>query len=197
MAKYLTEALRRLGGSLSIPRLRRIALLSALGYALLYLYSLGHLVISPGSSPLPGKGVFTFVGFENLWRERAPYNYEPVAVLQPFEGFAIFLALPNLLLAATLGLLLGLNVATLIYAYRQARACGVGRSVTGVLASVPAFLTGFACCTPTLVILVGASLAASVIALVQWFMPAALASLALALTWNLLRRLPTPQPQHS
>ncbi|MEE9600338.1 MAG: hypothetical protein V3W22_01355 [Thermoplasmata archaeon] len=194
--RHVAEAVRRLGDALSYPRYRRIALLSGLAYALFYLYSLGHLVISPGSSPIPGGGVFTFVGFGNIWRERAPYNFEPVGIIQPFEGFAIFLAVPNLLLAATLGLLLGLNISTLVYNYNQARACGLARSFSGVFASLPAFLTGFACCTPTLVILVGASLSASVIGLLQWFMPAAMAALALALVYNLLRPLPAAQAQH-
>ncbi len=193
MGRRAVEALRRLSEALSYRRLRWVALLSGLGYALVYLFSLGHIVIAPGSTPIPGGGVFTFVGFDNLWRERAPYNYEPVGILQPFEGFAVLLAVPNLLLAATLGLLLGLNISTLVYTYNQARACGLARSVSGVFASIPAFLTGFACCTPTLVILVGASLAASVIALIQWFMPAALAALVLGLVWNLVRRLPSPQ----
>lgn len=130
------------------------------------------------------------MGFENLLRERAPYNYEPVALVQPVEGFALFLAVPNLLLAAGLSLLLGLNVTTLVFNYRHSRACGLRRSASGLLASVPAFLTGFACCTPTLVILAGASLAASVIALVQWFMPAALVALVGGLGYNLFRRLP-------
>ncbi len=191
MARRGQEAVRRLRGTLASPRLRRVALLSGTAYVLLYLFSLGHLVISPGFTPFPERGVLFFIGLENLWRERAPYNFEPIGVFQPFEGFALFLAVPNLLLGAALGFLLGLNVATLVYGYTQAKACGI-RSVSGLFASVPAFLTGFACCSPTFVIILGSAFAASFLALLAWFIPAAIAALVLALAWNLLRYLPTP-----
>ncbi len=128
---------------------------------------------------------------ENLWRQRAPYNFEPVGVFQPFEGFAIFFAVPNLLLGAGLGLLLGLNIATLLHVYARAKACGV-KSVTGLFASIPAFLTGVACCTPTFIVFLGAAFTASFIALLAWLMPAAIAALVLALAWNLLRTIPVP-----
>lgn len=185
------EAVRRLRESLASPRLRRIALVSGAAYFLLYLFSIGHLVISPGVTPLPGRGVLFFTGLENLWRQRAPYNFEPIGVFQPFEGFAIFFAVPNLLLGAGLGFLLGLNVATLVHGYAEARACGV-RSVSGLFASIPAFLTGFACCSPTFIIILGAAFTASFIALLAWLMPAAIAALVLALAWNLLRTIPGP-----
>ncbi len=187
MGSIAAEARRRLRGSLASRRVRRLALLAGVAYTLLYLYSLGHLVLGASLPYEPGVHV---VGLENVFRERAPYSYEPVALIQPVEGFALFLAVPNLLLAAALSLLLGLNVTTLAYNYVRSRACGLGRSASGLLASVPAFLTGFACCTPTLVILVGSSLAATVIALTAWFMPAALAALAASLAYNLVRQLP-------
>ncbi len=191
MTRRGREAVRRLKETLASPKLRRLAWLSGIAYVLLYLFSIGHLVISPGVTPFPDRGVLFFTGLENLWRERAPYNFEPIGVFQPFEGFAIFLAVPNLLLGIALGFLLGLNVSTLLYGYAQAKACGL-RSVSGVFASIPAFLTGFACCTPTFVFLLGTAFAASFIALLAWFMPAAIAALVLALAWNLLRKLPSP-----
>ncbi len=188
------KAWQRLKDSLATPGLRRIALLSGLAYALLYLYSIGHIIIRPGSTPFPGRGIVSFVSLENLWRERAPYNFEPIAVFHPFEGFAIFLAVPNLLLGAFLGLLLGLNISTLVRSYTRAKACGLSQSVSGIAASVPAFLTGFACCTPSLAILLGAAFTASFVALIQWFMPAAIVALVLSLLWNLVREQPSTVP---
>lgn len=193
MHPLLRRAWNRLRGSLASRRLRRVGLLAGLGYALAYLYSVGHLVVAPGAVPLPGQGPFVFVGWENLWRARAPYNFEPVAVLQPGEGFALLLALPNLLLAASLGLLLALNVTTVVHLVTRARHCGLGKSASGLLASAPAFLTGFACCSPTaLAFLLGAVSAAAFVGLLQVLMPAAFAALLGALAWNLLRRLPSP-----
>ncbi|MFQ5838856.1 MAG: hypothetical protein ACE5HJ_08790 [Thermoplasmata archaeon] len=181
----------RLRDILSSRRMRRVALLSGLAYSFIYLFTIGHLVISPGSTPFPGEGLISLVSLDNLWKERAPYNFEPIAVFHPFQGFAIFLAVPNLLLAGFLGLLLGLNISASVHAYTQAKACGLGKSFSGIAASVPAFLTGFACCAPTFIILLGTAFAAGFVVLLQWFMPAALGALVLALAWNLLRHLPS------
>jgi hypothetical protein len=191
----MAEAWGRLRGALSQVRLRRLALLSGTVYALLYLFALGHIIISPGSTPFPGEGVFSVVSLENLWKERAPYNFEPIAVFHPFEGFAIFLAVPNLILAALLGLLLGLNISSSVHAYTAIRACGVKKSFSSVAASLPAFLTGFACCAPTFLILIGATFAAGFLALLPLFMPLAFAALVAGLGWNLLRPLPSLHPQ--
>lgn len=193
MHPLLRRARDRLRGTLASRRLRWAGLLAGLGYALTYLYSVGHLIVGPGAVALPGQGPFVFVGWENLWRTRAPYNYEPVAVLQPGEGFALLLALPNLLLAAGLGVLLALTLTTAVHLYTQARHCGLGKSASGILASAPAFLTGFACCSPTaLAFLLGAVSAVAFVGLLQVLMPAAFAALLAALAWNLLRRVPAP-----
>lgn len=185
------EAVHRLGEIRRSRRLKALAVLSGLAYALLYLFSLGHLVFRPGMMAVPGGGLFTVTELENLWRERAPFNFEPIAVFQPVEGVALFLAVPNLLLAAGLGLLLGLNMAALVYAYGRTRACGITHTVGGLAVSVPALLTGFACCSPTFLLLLGAAFSTSFVFLVGWFLPGALAALVAVLAWNLLRTLPT------
>jgi hypothetical protein len=193
--RMAADAWNRLRDTLSTPRLRRLALLAGTAYALIYLYALGHVVISPGSNPLPGGGVFFATSLDNLWKERAPYNYEPVAAFQPVQGFVIFLAVPNLILAAILGLLLGLNIASAVHAYTAVKACGVKNSFSTLGASVPAFLTGFACCAPTFLILLGAAFAASLLALLPFFIPTAIAALLAGLLWNLMRPMPSPHPR--
>ncbi len=180
----------RFHDALARPRLKWGGILAGTAYALFYLFTLGHIVIQPGSTPLPNAGVFAVVGLENIWRERAPYNYEPIAVFQPVEGFAVFLAVPNLLLAASLGILLALSLAVAFYLFTEFRACGITGSATGILASAPAFLTGFACCAPSLAISLGAVSAASLTGLIPILMPAAFLSLGLVLAWNLLREVP-------
>ena len=165
-------------------------------YALFYLFSLGHIVVQPGRTPLPNAGVFAVVGLENLWRERAPYNFEPIAVFQPVEGFAVFLAVPNLLLAASLGVLLALSLAVAFYLFTEFRACGITGSASGILASAPAFLTGFACCAPSLAISLGAVSAASLTGLIPILMPAAFVALVVVLAWNLFRPVPGTEAPH-
>ncbi|MFQ6012496.1 MAG: hypothetical protein ACE5LS_02495 [Thermoplasmata archaeon] len=184
------RARNRLRGALATPRLKWGGILAGLSYALFYLFTMGHLVIQPGTTPVPNAGIFAVVGLENLWRERAPYNYEPIAVFQPVEGFAIFLAVPNLLLAASLAILLALSLTVAFYLFTELRACGLTGSASGVLASAPAFLTGFACCAPSLAISLGAVSAAGLTGLLPIFMPAAFVALGLVLGWNLLREVP-------
>jgi hypothetical protein len=186
----------RFTGALANPRLKWGGIAAGVAYAIFYLVSLGHIVIQPGTTPVPSAGVFAVVGLENLWRERAPYNYEPVAVFQPFEGFAIFLAVPNLLLAAGLAILLALSLAVAFYLFTEFRACGITGSASGILASAPAFLTGFACCAPSLAISLGAVSAASLTGLIPIFMPAAFVAMGLVLGWNLLRGVPGTTPLH-
>lgn len=192
MGVALHGAWARLGEAVARPRLKWAGILSGLGYAFVYLFSLGHLIVQPGLVVFPGRGAFFVVGLENLWRERAPWNWEPVAVFQPVEGFALFLSMPNLLLAAGLGTLLALNVTASIHLYTEARHCGLAKSASGILASAPAFLTGFACCAPTFLLALGTVSAGLFLALVPFLLPAAFAALGGALAWNLLRSLPAP-----
>ncbi|MBI4562319.1 MAG: hypothetical protein HY724_09775 [Candidatus Rokubacteria bacterium] len=190
LLSVLREGWARLRAALARGRPKRVGILSGVAYVLVYLFSLGHIAITPGRAAFPGAGVFTYVGLENLWRQRAPYNYEPVAIFQPVDGFAIFLAVPNLLLAIALGTLVALNVAVFLHGNTQSRHCGLAKSASGLVASLPAFLTGFACCAPSLVILLGAVFASSFLLFVEVAMPAAIAALILSLAWNLFRPVP-------
>lgn len=186
----LRTAAGRLREALGERRIRRGAGAAGVAYLLGYLYAVGHLVITPGLRAFPGRGPFFVVGLENLWRLRAPYNWEPVAVLQPVDGIALFLSLPNLLLGSALGTLLALNLAAFVHVYLRSRQCSPARSASGLLASLPAFVTGFACCAPSFLVVLGAVSATSFLLFVQIVMPVALAALVLALLWNLVRDVP-------
>jgi hypothetical protein len=185
----MADGFARLREALAPRRLKALGISIGMGYALLYLYALGHVAITPGRAAVPMDGVFRFVGFQNFWRERAPYNYEPVAILQPVEGFAVFFAIPNVVLAVTLGALVSLNVVLFVHAYLHYRHCGFARSAFGLAASLPAFLTGFACCAPSFVVLLGAVSAAAFVPFLEVVMPVAIGALFLSLGWNLFRPL--------
>ncbi|MGH2532286.1 MAG: hypothetical protein ACRDJW_08240 [Thermomicrobiales bacterium] len=174
--------------ALGQPRYRRVALVAGSAYLLLYLYALGHLVfdrdvVPPGGTPsfalVPG---WTTKGFERI----AGYSFEPIAALYLFEGLTIFIAPPNLLIGAALGGLLALNVVTAAYALAAVRSC---RRLpwTGLLGSLPGFLTGFACCVPTVALVLGANLALAIISVQAFLLPVSLAALLLGLGWNLRR----------
>lgn len=111
--------------------------------------------------------------------------------LYPHRWVAVFLSVPNLLVALALGTLVGLNVAVALARVRVARERGgQAGSGKGLLASVPGLLTGFTCCVPTAVLALG-SLAAgftvAVIAVRPYFVPAAALALTANLLWGLRR----------
>jgi hypothetical protein len=80
-------------------------------------------------------------------------NFEPVAIVRT-ELFTYLFSL-NTPIGIALGVLVGLNLAITYLAWRQPAACGLGTSSAGLLAGIPAILSGSACCGPVLVIILG------------------------------------------
>ena len=131
----------------------------ALGFAIVYfvfyLWSIQNIL-------------FTDSGFEHgfllvanwqdlLFRQRVALLWEPIAVWVPLSGFSLLFAPPNILLAFFLSILIYANILVAVYAYRMNKITGVKFSFKGILGSLPAVLTGFACCAPTFVIAIGAA----------------------------------------
>lgn len=178
--------------------------LIGLAYVLAYLYSVQNIVVAPGAdlalgAPVPSISVAAD-WTAKVWKPIAPFVWEPVVALFPLRQVAVFLSVPNLLVAVVLGTLVALNVAVAIAQARVLRASGRrARSLKGMLASAPGLLTGFTCCVPTAVLALG-SLAAgftvAVIAVRPYFLPAAAVALALNLVWG-MRRLQCRVAEHS
>lgn len=82
----------------------------------------------------------------------------------------------NLLLALFLATLVGANVALSYLGLIQPRACGLEAS-TGVLAGIPALLSGAACCGPTILLVIGVQASATLITGFQLLVPVAVAML--------------------
>jgi hypothetical protein len=168
---------------------RAVALASGIAYLLVYLLTIGDVVIS--RAPLVDEAplVQTVDEWTRMFRARVTFIYEPVAAVYVTSRLAYFLSPVNLLLAGPLSALVGLNFAFVAFAMKRPEACGrVSRK--GVLASVPALFLGFACCAPTILVALG-SAAASVtmgfIAVRAALYPVALVGLLAALWLNLRR----------
>lgn len=171
---------------------RRIGLGAALLFAFLYLYSVGNIVVAPGVDLAAGGSVPSVSvapeWSQKMWKQIAPFVWEPIVALYLFRAFAVFISPLNFLLALLLGGLVGLNMAVafsrarLTYAPRKG-----GGVVQGFLASLPGLLTGFSCCVPTLVLALS-SLAAgftvATIAVAPYFLPLAAVALVLNLLWS-------------
>jgi len=141
------------------------------GYLLVYLYAIGHL--GAGID-----GVELFVVSDPLgtaFVRRSAFSFEPIArlVLGPVT---LLLAPVNVALGAVLGGLVGANVALSYLAWRSPEACGIdpgAASAGGVLAGVPALLSGAACCGPVVLIALGVQATAGLLAAFSVLLPAA------------------------
>jgi len=179
--------------TLSAGRYRRIAEATAVGYVLIYLIAIQDLGISLDGrygrvASIPSIDVVTN-WTDRLLAARAPFLYEPVAVIYPLAHVALFISPGNLLVGSALGVLLGLNVAVALRASALGGSCRAG--FAGALGALPGFLLGFSCCAPTLILLLGTSFAGTVlpafIPIRAYLLPLALGLMTATLAWTALR----------
>lgn len=137
-------------------------------YLALYLWAIGHL--SPGLG-----GFDVFVVTEPISKffqpELGPLSFTPVARVA--LGPVTYLFSLNTALGFGLSVLVGLNLALTYLAWQQPTACGIGQSSTGLLASLPAVLSGTACCGPVVLILVGIQASGVILTAFQFLLPVA------------------------
>ena len=152
---------------------RAVFLVAAAGYLLLYLVTIGDLSLAGR-----GTGGLTVRAVDDLSRAFASvgfFRFEAVAVVAA-AGVTFLLSPLNLLVAVVLAGLVGANLALTYLGLRQPRACGLEAS-TGVLAGVPALLSGAACCGPTILLVVGVQASATLVSGFQLLVPLAVAML--------------------
>ncbi|QKG93831.1 hypothetical protein HPS36_13530 [Halorubrum salinarum] len=167
---------------------RATALIAAGGYLLAYLVGLGHLGLREGGAASDaGRAVPTVdlvVAGDPLAlaaRRVAPFQYEPVALLS--AGPVEYLFSPvNAALGAALAALVGVTLAVSVVAWRGPAACRIGAGA-GAVAGVPGLLSGFACCGPTLLLVIGVQASAGLLAALRWFLPVSVAGLCATLLW--------------
>jgi hypothetical protein len=148
-------------------------------YLLAYLWAVGHLA--------PGLGGYEVSVVERplervLQPELGPFTYTPVARVA--LGPVTYLFSLNTVFGGGLAALVGVNLAMTYLVWRQPRTCGIGESSTGILASVPALLSGTACCGPVVVITLGIQLSGVLLTTFQFLFPAAAALLVGSLVFT-------------
>ncbi|WP_255198913.1 hypothetical protein [Halorarius litoreus] len=138
------------------------------GYLLVYLWVIGHL--APG---LGGYGVTVVADpLAKLLRpELGPFMFTSVARVQ--LGPLTYLASFNTVVGLGISVLVGLNLALTYLAWTQPKACGIGESSSGLLAGLPALLSGTACCGPVLLLVVGIQASGVLITAFQFLLPVA------------------------
>ncbi|MDP8928276.1 MAG: hypothetical protein M3O70_06795 [Actinomycetota bacterium] len=168
------------------PGWRRWVLVVAGIYLGIYLLAIGNLIISPSGTAarlVDVPSVRVVDGWPSRMFDRiAPFAFEPIAALHPVRHVALLLAPLNVAMGLLLGMLVGVNITASLRVARGARACG-RRAFPGMLGAVPGLLTGFACCVPTLALVLGTQVAAAVVALRSAFFPLAVVTLVASLLW--------------
>jgi hypothetical protein len=158
----------RAGIGLTLRRRDGLAVLLAAtgGYLLVYLYALGHL--APG---IGGFDVFVVADPLGTLLEPAlgPLSFSPVARIR--AGPVTYLFSFNTVIGLGLALLVGLNLAMSAVAWRQPAACGIGESSTPLFASLPAILSGSACCGPVVLIALGIQASSALLTVFQFLLP--------------------------
>ncbi|WP_256030216.1 hypothetical protein [Natronomonas aquatica] len=141
---------------------------TAVGYLLIYLYALGH--IAPG---LGGFDVTVVSGALGKFfkPELGPFSFTPVARVS--VGPVTYLFSLNTVLGLGLAGLVGMNLGLTYLAWRQPAACGIGSSSSGFLASIPAVLSGTACCGPVVLIVLGIQASGIIVTAFQFLLPIA------------------------
>ena len=159
-------------------------------YFVLYGVGLGHLGrrgggavrrrVGGGSAPL----VDLFVVSDPLataTRRVAPFQYEPIALVS--AGPVEYLFAPvNAAIGVGLALLVGVTLAVSAVAWRGPSACRIGAGA-GAVAGLPGLVSGFVCCGPTILLVIGIQASAGLLGVLQWFLPLAVASLLVTLLW--------------
>lgn len=175
---------------LSQRRYRRWGAAVALLYLVVYLFAIQNIIVSPGSD------LQRFVDVPSIqvapdwtskvFKQIASFYYEPVAAIYPINYVTLLVSPLNIAMGTLLGALVGTNVAVAVYVVSRAKACR-RRAFTGLLGALPGFLTGFACCVPTVALVLGAQFTVAMVGLRSYFFPFALLALVLSLGWNARR----------
>ena len=134
----MSDVWRRLAGD---PRSRRTVALVAGFYLTAFLLSLGDLAIDAAVRPI--SATVAGGGAELMLRQRAPFQFEAVAVIG-LPGAVLLLSPMNIATGLTLGLLTGVQVGLVGIARRCARACGL-HPLSGLLSGLPGLFAGSAC----------------------------------------------------
>ena len=141
-------------------------------YILAYLWAIGHL-----SSGLGGVEVVVVDdALAQLFRQaRGQLAFRPVARVS--LGPVTYLFSLNTPIGGAIAALVGLNLALSYLAYTSPAACGIGSQSAGLFASVPALLSGSACCGPVVLVVLGVQASGVLLSAFQFLLPVAVLAL--------------------
>ena len=169
-ASMVPDAVARTWAGLGAALRRRdgqaVFLATTVSYLLVYLYALGHLAAGLGGWEI----VVVEDALGKLFQPAlGPLSFEPVALVR--LGPVTYLFSLNTIIGLGLALLVGLNMALTTLVWRQPAACGIGEGSTPIFASVPAVLSGSACCGPVVLFALGIQASGTLLTVFQFLLP--------------------------
>jgi len=155
-----------------------VAAFLGIGYLVAFLWALGDLAMRPGATA-------DLIVIEDplirMFQRTGPASFEAVALLD--TGVVRFLVSPvNIMIGLALAGLVGLNLGLTYLAVVQPAACGIGAG-SGVLASVPALLSGTVCCGPVVLIALGIQASGLLLTMFAWLLPLGVLLMGLSLVY--------------
>lgn len=176
-----SSLVRRTGMAIRGTLSRRDGQLAVVGvggiYFVLYLFGVGQLGLGQW-----GVGIDIVADpLSRMTQLRGPFQWESIAlvVVGPIE---LLVSPINIALGTALAALVGVNLAVSLVAYRGPSACRLGPGV-GAAAGLPGLLSGFACCGPTILLVVGVQASTTVLTAFQWLLPVTVVMLVATLFW--------------
>jgi hypothetical protein len=160
---------------------RRDGRITAVGvgvvYLVLYLIGIGHIGIGQWEFGIN----IVADPLARMTQLRGPFQWEPIAlvVAGPVE---LLVSPANIVLGGALAALVGVNLGVSLVAYRGPSACRFSPGA-GVAAGIPGLLSGFACCGPTILLVVGVQASTTILTAFQWLLPVTGILLITTLFW--------------
>lgn len=163
---------RAIGLSLGNRNGQAVAVSVTILYLLGYLYAIG--MVQPGTGAF-GVRVARAPAAQLFRQTFGTFTYEPVALFE--FGIVTYQFSLNTIIGLAVGILVGVNVAVSYTAWRQPTACGLKSGSAGLVAGIPALLSGAACCAPVVVLLIGIQITGAVLVVFELLLPLSVAML--------------------
>ena len=157
---------------------RTVAAVPAVAYLLAYLWATGDVSYRPD---VTARLLVVDDPLGRLWARTGPASFGAVATVD--TGVVRLLVSPiNLVIGSVLAGLVGTNIGLSYLAIRRPSECGIGAG-SGVLASVPALLSGTVCCGPVVLLAVGVQASAALLTAFTWLLPVGVLLLLVSLIY--------------
>ncbi|MGM0388996.1 MAG: hypothetical protein ACQEP0_10885 [Natrinema limicola] len=155
-----------------------IAIFVGIGYLAAFLWAIGDLAMRPGAAP---NLIVVDDPLVRMFQRIGPASFEAVALLD--TGVIRFLVSPiDIAIGLAIAGLVGLNLGLTYLAVIQPAACGIGAG-SGLLASVPALLSGTVCCGPAVLIALGIQASGLLLTMFAWLLPLGVVLMLASLTY--------------